>query len=347
MYPSLGESADAEFAAFGSGAQQESNFWDRFFLHHEMREGSHSQSNQGDRGVNRRSRSVSAAPGSGSNTGHENQRGSVPNPQFNPATFPMPVNIPQGVPSQAYDYLIHALISMQGSLPQHPSHLPLPTNYPQGGQSSQLNTTLPPNTYPNWQQPSIPIPYNLQQSVPPFPGIPSQYPYPNQLSQSLPSGTSRTMPELSGASSAAAPTPSTSPQQESADQEDNDTAFISDDKRRRNTAASARFRIKKKQRTLNLERTVSDLTGRAEELEREASELRRENGWLKEIVLLKGRSVRGLDPGGSHNDTVGSAQGQQRTFSRESDGESDGDDEEEAPSNRGKGKKGKKKSERN
>lgn len=33
---------------------------------------------------------------------------------------------------------------------------------------------------------------------------------------------------------------------------------------------------------------MSDLTGRAEELEREASDLRRENGWLKEIVMLKG-----------------------------------------------------------
>jgi hypothetical protein len=50
----------------------------------------------------------------------------------------------------------------------------------------------------------------------------------------------------------------------------------------------ARFRIKKKQKTLNLERTVADLTGRTEELEREASDLRRENSWLKEIVLLKG-----------------------------------------------------------
>ena len=38
---------------------------------------------------------------------------------------------------------------------------------------------------------------------------------------------------------------------------------------------------------------MSDLTGRAEELEREATELRRENGWLKEIVMLKGRSLSG------------------------------------------------------
>lgn len=51
---------------------------------------------------------------------------------------------------------------------------------------------------------------------------------------------------------------------------------------------AARFRVKKKHKTIALERTVSDLTGRAEELEREVGDLRRENGWLKEIVMLKG-----------------------------------------------------------
>lgn len=51
---------------------------------------------------------------------------------------------------------------------------------------------------------------------------------------------------------------------------------------------AARFRVKKKHKTLSLERSVTELTGRAEELEREAADLRRENGWLKEIVMLKG-----------------------------------------------------------
>lgn len=37
-----------------------------------------------------------------------------------------------------------------------------------------------------------------------------------------------------------------------------------------------------------MERSVSDLTSRAEELEKEVADLRRENGWLKEIVMLKG-----------------------------------------------------------
>ena len=59
---------------------------------------------------------------------------------------------------------------------------------------------------------------------------------------------------------------------------------------------AARFRIKKKQWTLNLERTISDLSGRVEELEREASELRRENGWLKEIVMLKSKRFAGVVP---------------------------------------------------
>ena len=59
---------------------------------------------------------------------------------------------------------------------------------------------------------------------------------------------------------------------------------------------AARFRIKKKQWTLNLERTISDLSGRVEELEREASELRRENGWLKEIVMLKSKRLAGVVP---------------------------------------------------
>lgn len=80
---------------------------------------------------------------------------------------------------------------------------------------------------------------------------------------------------------------------------------IAEDKRRRNTEASgtskhplqrnraptihtARFRAKRKHKTIVLERSVSDLTGRAEELEREAADLRKENRWLKEIVMMKG-----------------------------------------------------------
>jgi hypothetical protein len=49
--------------------------------------------------------------------------------------------------------------------------------------------------------------------------------------------------------------------------------------------------VKKKQRTADLERTLTELEGRAGELEKEAVELRRENGWLKEMVILKGKKA--------------------------------------------------------
>jgi Basic region leucine zipper len=58
-----------------------------------------------------------------------------------------------------------------------------------------------------------------------------------------------------------------------------------EDKRRRNTAASARFRLKKKEREAALEKKSKELEMRVNELERECEGLRRENGWLKGLVV--------------------------------------------------------------
>lgn len=58
-----------------------------------------------------------------------------------------------------------------------------------------------------------------------------------------------------------------------------------EDKRRRNTAASARFRAKKKEREVAMERKARDLDDRVLELERECESLRKENGWLKGLVV--------------------------------------------------------------
>jgi len=58
-----------------------------------------------------------------------------------------------------------------------------------------------------------------------------------------------------------------------------------EDKRRRNTAASARFRAKKKEREAALEKRSKELESRVSELERECESLRRENGWLKGLVV--------------------------------------------------------------
>ncbi|KAH9968749.1 hypothetical protein BC827DRAFT_1121583 [Russula dissimulans] len=102
---------------------------------------------------------------------------------------------------------------------------------------------------------------------------------------------------------------------------------MSEEKRRRNTAASARFRVKKKMKSLNLERTVSDLSGRVEELEQEAADLKRENVWLKDIVMLKSGSGRGRG---------GDAGPSQRPSSR---GSEDGDESSEEGGRRDKGKR--------
>ena len=58
-----------------------------------------------------------------------------------------------------------------------------------------------------------------------------------------------------------------------------------EDKRRRNTAASARFRLKKKEREAALEGKAKELETKVRELERECEGLRRENGWLRGLVV--------------------------------------------------------------
>jgi hypothetical protein len=63
------------------------------------------------------------------------------------------------------------------------------------------------------------------------------------------------------------------------------TVSAAEDKRRRNTAASDRFRAKKKERDAALEKKSKELETRVSELERECESLRRENGWLKGLVV--------------------------------------------------------------
>lgn len=60
-----------------------------------------------------------------------------------------------------------------------------------------------------------------------------------------------------------------------------------EDKRRRNTAASARFRVKKKQREQALERTVKDVQDQNAKLEARVNQLEMENKWLKDLITEK------------------------------------------------------------
>ena len=60
-----------------------------------------------------------------------------------------------------------------------------------------------------------------------------------------------------------------------------------EDKRRRNTAASARFRVKKKQREQALEKTAKEMTDKVNKLETKIQQLETENTWLKGLITEK------------------------------------------------------------
>lgn len=70
-----------------------------------------------------------------------------------------------------------------------------------------------------------------------------------------------------------------------------------EDKRRRNTAASARFRVKKKQREQALEKSAKEMSDRVQALEAKITQLETENTWLKKLILEKndGTSITSKD----------------------------------------------------
>ncbi|KAF2157064.1 phosphoglycerate mutase-like protein [Myriangium duriaei CBS 260.36] len=73
--------------------------------------------------------------------------------------------------------------------------------------------------------------------------------------------------------------------------EDSSRAAAEEDKRRRNTAASARFRVKKKQREQALEKTAKEMSDRVQVLEARIGQLEMENQWLKGLITEKNVKV--------------------------------------------------------
>ncbi|CAI2163127.1 14764_t:CDS:2 [Funneliformis geosporum] len=67
-----------------------------------------------------------------------------------------------------------------------------------------------------------------------------------------------------------------------------------EDKRKRNTAASARFRVKKKMREQSLEKTARDMSEKAEMLENRVKELEREIKWLKNLLIEKDSRISSI-----------------------------------------------------
>ena len=78
-----------------------------------------------------------------------------------------------------------------------------------------------------------------------------------------------------------------------ADLEEQSRLAAEEDKRRRNTAASARFRVKKKQREQALEKQAKEMADKVSLLEGKVQQLEMENKWLKGLITEKGGSIEG------------------------------------------------------
>jgi hypothetical protein len=109
-----------------------------------------------------------------------------------------------------------------------------------------------------------------------------QYPLPQQTSPTVASPTSPVIAQsnnqLDGSSDRSSAPVST---------EEAARVAAEEDKRRRNTAASARFRVKKKQREQALENQAKEMTKKAAALEARVSQLELENKWLKSLITEK------------------------------------------------------------
>jgi hypothetical protein len=79
--------------------------------------------------------------------------------------------------------------------------------------------------------------------------------------------------------------------------EDQSRLAAEEDKRRRNTAASARFRIKKKAREQALEKREKELNEEVTQLKNRITHLETENKWLRGLVMEKtGAKESKFDP---------------------------------------------------
>jgi Basic region leucine zipper len=125
--------------------------------------------------------------------------------------------------------------------------------------------------------------------VPPIQPAPPASTYLQSANSSSPIGSSPTSQDTSSQSpslkSKADAITISSPLQLPSDQQSRLAA--EEDKRRRNTAASARFRVKKKQREQALERTVKEVTDKNTSLEAKINQLELENKWLKNLITEK------------------------------------------------------------
>ena len=168
-------------------------------------------------------------------------------------------------------------------------------------------------------------------SIPPFAPLPGPYNYPlptapSSAATAAPAGPisdskpppatpARPAPTIDTAtltsptSPAAPPPPSATSPSSAAAVEASSRAAAEEDKRRRNTAASARFRVKKKQREQALEATAREQTARADRLQARVGELERENKWLRGLLVEKAAVTRGAPAAEGVAETVVAKEG--------------------------------------
>ncbi|KAL4809110.1 hypothetical protein BDV18DRAFT_133971 [Aspergillus unguis] len=139
----------------------------------------------------------------------------------------------------------------------------------------QMNNQVPVQDaqYPSVQQPTR-VPQNAVNSSSPASTVPSQ----PSVAASSPTNTASAAPGPKRKNTQKAPQPSV---------EEVARVAAEEDKRRRNTAASARFRVKKKMREQALEKTVKETTDKNTALEARVTALELENQWLKNLITEK------------------------------------------------------------
>lgn len=153
-----------------------------------------------------------------------------------------------------------------------------------------LASTSSPST--NTQAPNSSYFATYHSAIQPAPSVSTfpqnvNFPSPDDSSPVSPDSSSRT----SGLKRKVDAITSASPQHLPLDQQSRLAA--EEDKRRRNTAASARFRVKKKQREQTLERSVKEVNDKNTDLEAKISQLEMENKWLKNLITEKnGRQTK-------------------------------------------------------
>ncbi|KAH7339760.1 hypothetical protein B0J17DRAFT_656651 [Rhizoctonia solani] len=136
---------------------------------------------------------------------------------------------------------------------------------------------------PTLVQPDFATTPNSFSAIPSAANLTAIQPAQSETTSAPASKRARTNTAKTAPSSAPSPTGSTHP--DSFEPNTSTPLTPAEDKRRRNTAASARFRLKKKEREAALDAKAQSLEDRVASLERECEGLRRENGWLRGLVV--------------------------------------------------------------